>query len=116
CFVLGAVPGARRLVLSTKYASTAPSKHPAHGARNAPLFTQHVTECGGISFATRSLMGVRRYQDLDAWRLANELKREVCALIENSPGREDRRFCDQIKASASSSPANLAEGFGCYRH
>jgi four helix bundle protein len=61
-------------------------------------------------------MGARRYQDLDAWRLANELKREVYALIENSPAREDRRFCDQIKASASSGPANLAEGFGCYRH
>jgi hypothetical protein len=61
-------------------------------------------------------VGVRRYQDLDAWRLANELKREVYALIENSPAREDRRFCDQIKAAASSGPANLAEGFGCYRH
>jgi four helix bundle protein len=49
--------------------------------------------CGTL-FATPVFMGVRRYQDLDAWRLANELKREVYAL----------------------GPANLAEGFGCYRH
>jgi len=40
-----------------------------------------------MPFATPFFMGVRRYQDLDAWRLANELKREVYALIENSPAR-----------------------------
>jgi four helix bundle protein len=32
------------------------------------------------------------------------------------PARDDRRFCDQILDSAASGPANLAEGFGYYRH
>lgn len=61
-------------------------------------------------------MGVRRYQDLDAWRLSNELKREVYALIRNSRATCDRRFCDQLRSAASSGPANLAEGFACFRH
>ena len=61
-------------------------------------------------------MGVRRYRDLLAWQLADQLKREVYALVESSPAKHDRRFCDQIKDSAASAPSNLAEGFGCYRH
>jgi four helix bundle protein len=59
---------------------------------------------------------VRRYTDLVAWQLANQLKREVYALIDASPAKHDRRFCEQIKDSAASAPSNLAEGFGCYRH
>jgi hypothetical protein len=55
---------------------------------------------------------VRRYQDLLAWRLANELKQAVYALLDDSPARYDFRFRDQIKASASSvtpiSPKDLA--------
>ena len=61
-------------------------------------------------------MGVRRYQDLVAWQLANELKQKVYELVDNSPARNDFRFCDQIKDSASSAPSNIAEGFGCYYH
>jgi four helix bundle protein len=61
-------------------------------------------------------MGARRYQELDAWRLANELKLEVYALLETSAANEDRRFCTQVRAAASSGPANLAEGFACFRH
>jgi four helix bundle protein len=61
-------------------------------------------------------VGVRRYQDLDAWRLANDLKREIYALIDSTPAGGDRRFCDQLRASAGSAPANLAEGFGCFVH
>jgi len=61
-------------------------------------------------------MGVSRYQDLAAWQLANDLKRGVYALIDNSVAREDRGFCDQMRRAASSAPANLAEGFGSYRH
>jgi len=61
-------------------------------------------------------VGVRRYRDLVAFQLADELKREVYALVEGSGAREDRRFCDQIRDAAASAPRNLAEGFGCYRH
>src|SRR5437899_10998369 len=61
-------------------------------------------------------MAARRYQDLVAWQLANQLKQEVYALIDRTPAKTDRRFCDQIRDSARSAPSNLAEGFGCYRH
>jgi len=61
-------------------------------------------------------MGVRRYRDLDAWQLADELKKKIYALVDGSGARDDRRFCDQIKNSAASAPTNLAEGFACYRH
>jgi hypothetical protein len=52
-------------------------------------------------------MGVRRYQDLVCWQLANELKRGVYALLDESRGASrDFGFCDQLKGAASSGPAN----------
>lgn len=61
-------------------------------------------------------MGVSRYQDLVCWQLANDLKRQVYALIAGSSAKRDFRFCTQIMESASSGPSNIAEAFGCYRH
>jgi four helix bundle protein len=61
-------------------------------------------------------MVARRYDELEAWQLANELKQKVYELINRSPAKDDRRFCDQIRDSAASAPANLSEGFGYYRH
>jgi four helix bundle protein len=60
-------------------------------------------------------MGVRRYEDLDAWQIADELKREVCALTESGPASKDFRFRDQIRDSAASNTQNIAEGFGRFR-
>jgi four helix bundle protein len=62
------------------------------------------------------MAGVRRYQDLDCWRLANDLKCRVYELLESSRGKADLRFRDQLTDSASSGPSNIAEGFACYRH
>jgi len=70
----------------------------------------------GTTIATAVRMAVRRYSDLVAWQLANELKQKVYALIDQTAAREDRRFCDQLMDAAASAPRNLAEGFGCYRH
>jgi len=61
-------------------------------------------------------MIAHRYEELDAWQLANELKRKVYELVETSAARNDFDFRDQIRNSAASAPANLAEGFGYYRH
>jgi len=61
-------------------------------------------------------MPVRRFEDLDAWKLANELKRQVYELLNRSGARRDRKYCDQITDSSASAPANLAEGFAYYRH
>src|ERR1700682_1840061 len=70
----------------------------------------------GTQVASRSRMGAKRYHDLDAWKLANELKQLVYGLVDSTTARDDRKFCDQIKDSAASASRNLAEGFACYRH
>jgi four helix bundle protein len=59
-----------------------------------------------------AMPGVRRYEGLEAWQLADELKREVYALTANGPAAKDFEFRDQIRASAASSTKNIAEGFG----
>jgi four helix bundle protein len=63
-----------------------------------------------------SVGGVRRYQDLECWKLANEFKCRVYDLVETSSARKDLRFRDQLIDAASSGPSNIAEGFACYRH
>jgi four helix bundle protein len=60
-------------------------------------------------------MGVRSYTDLDAWRLANELKLGVYALIETETVRRDEDFYRQIRNAAASAPRNVAEGFGRFQ-
>jgi len=57
-----------------------------------------------------------RYDELEAWQLANELKQKVYALVEGSSARSDVRFREQIRDSAASATSNLAEGFGYFRH
>ena len=70
----------------------------------------------GIELASVETMVARRFEELVAWQLANELKRKVYALVDASAARNDCKFRDQIKDSAASAPRNLAEGFACYRH
>jgi four helix bundle protein len=61
-------------------------------------------------------MIAKRYEELEAWQLANDLKKRVYALIRSSNARHNRAFSDQLVESAASAPANLAEGFASYRH
>ena len=56
--------------------------------------------------------GVRRYEDLEAWQIADDLKREVYALTETGTASKDFEYRNQIRASAASSTKNIAEGFG----
>ncbi len=62
------------------------------------------------------MSGVRRYEDLDCWKLADELKTGVYDLLEKSRPKRTLEFRDQIMSAASSGPSNIAEGFGHYRH
>ncbi len=57
-------------------------------------------------------MGVRSFTDLHAWKLANDLKRGVYALIRSGPASRNFAFRDQIRNAAASAPRNIAEGFG----
>jgi four helix bundle protein len=60
--------------------------------------------------------GVRSYQDLDCWKLANELKQRVYEIIERSAAKHDFEFRDQLRDAASSGPGNISEAFAHYRH
>src|SRR5215510_1906219 len=60
-------------------------------------------------------MGVRDFRELVCWRLSYELKCEVLAFVESGPASKDFKYRDQIKDSSSSSPSNIAEGFGRFR-
>ena len=61
-------------------------------------------------------MGVNRFQDLHAWRLARDVKLRVYALVDSTRAKTDFNFCDQIKDSAASAPSAISEGFGRYSH
>jgi four helix bundle protein len=60
-------------------------------------------------------MIAKRYEDLEAWQLANDFKQEVYALIKEGPASRDFGFRDQIRDSAASVTKNIAEGFGRFR-
>jgi four helix bundle protein len=57
-------------------------------------------------------MVVNRFEDLDAWQVADELRQEVYALTATGPASQDFKFCNQIRDAASSATRNISEGFG----
>ncbi|HEY2152733.1 MAG TPA: four helix bundle protein [Vicinamibacterales bacterium] len=61
-------------------------------------------------------MGAHNFRELVCWQLAHELKCQVIAFTDMMPTRSDSDFCDDIRASARSGAANIAEGFGRQTH
>ena len=59
-------------------------------------------------------MGVRRFEDLIAWQLADELHRQVLEFTDTFPARSDWDFCNQIRTATRSAKTNTSEGFGRY--
>jgi four helix bundle protein len=56
--------------------------------------------------------GVDRFEDLDVWKLADELRREVLEFTNKGLAAKDFKFRDQIRDATSSAARNTAEGFG----
>ena len=56
----------------------------------------------------------KRFEDLDAWKLAEELKEAVFRFTSKPSASRDFKYCDQIRDSVRSAPRNIAEGFGRY--
>ena len=57
-------------------------------------------------------MKLTRFEDLDCWKEARQLTRQVYEAIEqNSAWKRDVRLCSQIQSAAGSVMANIAEGF-----
>jgi four helix bundle protein len=60
-------------------------------------------------------VAVRTYRDFDAWKLASEVKRRVLVATASAQWNGHFWLRDQLRRSASSACANIAEGFGRYR-
>lgn len=57
-------------------------------------------------------MKLTRFEDLDCWKEARQLTRQVYeAVQQNSTWQKDVRLCSQIQSAAGSVMANIAEGF-----
>jgi four helix bundle protein len=61
------------------------------------------------------MAGVKHHEDLAAWQLSEELRQMVVALLATPAVARHFEFCDQIRRSTSSAPANIAEGFCRYK-
>ncbi len=58
------------------------------------------------------MTAVHKYEDLDAYQFSRELRDAIFGLTDVGPASKNIKFRDQIRRSSSSSPANIAEGFG----
>ena len=54
---------------------------------------------------------VKRFEDLDAWKLSRELCGKLGELIDNSAFKKNFRLIGQIEGSSGSIMDNIAEGF-----
>ena len=59
---------------------------------------------------------VRDFTDLQAWKLARELRREIYGLSRRLPVDEHFALAAQIRRAAISVTANIAEGFGLFSY
>jgi four helix bundle protein len=67
---------------------------------------------GSLRALPLSMAGVRRFEELDCWKLATELKLGIYDVLERAHVKTDRGFCEDVRDAARSAPANIAEGFG----
>src|SRR5271168_4561412 len=59
---------------------------------------------------------VKDFTDLDAWKLARQLRRAVYAVTRTLPSEERYVLSSQLRRAALSITANIAEGFGRYSY
>ena len=55
---------------------------------------------------------IRRFEDLEAWKKARELAKEVWKLSNQGSFAKDYKLKDQINSACGSTMDNIAEGFG----
>ena len=59
---------------------------------------------------------IRTYRDLDIWKAAIELVKDIYKLTEQFPKQEMYGLVSQMRRSAVSIPSNVAEGFRRYHN
>ena len=61
------------------------------------------------------MAGIHSHEELVAWQLSSELEDRVYEIVARPAAQRDRDFCDDIRRSGRSAPANLSEGFHRFR-
>ena len=56
-------------------------------------------------------MAIERFEDIEAWKAARELTREIYALTRQEAFSKDFGLRDQVQRAAMSVMANISEGF-----
>ena len=54
---------------------------------------------------------IERFEEIESWKKARELTREVYRLTRDGPACRDFRYIDQIRSACVSIMSNIAEGF-----
>jgi four helix bundle protein len=67
--------------------------------------------CGSARASSTGMLGVKRAEDLDAYKLAVELRKDVFRLTSRGTVSRDFKFVSQIRDAARGGPRNIAEGF-----
>ena len=62
------------------------------------------------------MAGFKTFEEIEAYKLARELRKEVSRFCRRLPKEEEYRLKDQILRSSRSVTANIAEGFGRHHH
>jgi four helix bundle protein len=57
------------------------------------------------------MTSAKKFEELIAWQLSEQLRSRVYEFTREGKARRDPQFCEQIRRSATSVPANIAEGF-----
>ena len=57
-------------------------------------------------------MAYQSFEDLEVWKKARELKKEIIVLLKSFPEEEKYRLIDQLKRSTRSIGTQIAEGHG----
>jgi four helix bundle protein len=65
----------------------------------------------GVAAMLRLVATIMRFEDIEAWRSARQLRRSVSALTRSPAFACDRALVNQIRRAAISSGSNIAEGF-----
>ncbi len=58
------------------------------------------------------MASIERFEDIEAWKKARELTREIYRITNQGAFVKDFGLCDQIRRAAVSIMSNIAEGFG----
>lgn len=58
----------------------------------------------------------KTHRELDAWKLANKLRKRIYALTRRPAVTGDQDFCRQIRRAINSACNNTCEGFYKYKH